>query len=259
MLRAVARALAQDTAVVSLRCAAPWLIKIRAWIGNVRTSGPRRGVEKWSPVATQGVRQCGAALGESNCLSKKYGFIGAPFDRDSSAVFLGRKTIRKLKETPPLERLAVVELEWLTSPMVYATGGRGGVMFERGFFVKEVGRRLSKLSGGLLQPKGASGLPARAVRQGKRWLSSMLGNKPFTPRRHRPTSATLAQVLPCADGARFCLRIAGRCGLRAARGAERFALSCRARRAPCHWRSVLLLKRRKKICAFAFALAMQRQ
>ncbi|KAH8607253.1 hypothetical protein ERJ75_001467300 [Trypanosoma vivax] len=44
---------------------------------------------------------------------------------------------------------------------------------------------------GLLKLNGATGLPAHGVRQGERWLSSLLENGPVVPRRHRPTSAAL--------------------------------------------------------------------
>ncbi|CCD20122.1 hypothetical protein, conserved (fragment), partial [Trypanosoma vivax Y486] len=64
MLRTVARALAGDTAVMSSRCAALKSLKMRVWIDNIRTSGPRRGVEKRGRVATQNARQCVATLGE---------------------------------------------------------------------------------------------------------------------------------------------------------------------------------------------------
>ncbi|KAG8341048.1 hypothetical protein TRVL_08126 [Trypanosoma vivax] len=75
--------------------------------------------------------------------------------------------------------------------MVYATGVRGDALFEHYFFLKAVRRGLPKLNGGLLQLNGGAGLPAHAVRQGKRWLTPLLGNKPVAARRHRPTSATL--------------------------------------------------------------------
>nr|CCC48023.1 conserved hypothetical protein, in T. vivax [Trypanosoma vivax Y486] len=44
---------------------------------------------------------------------------------------------------------------------------------------------------GLLKLNGAAGLPAHGVRQGERWLSSLLENGPVVPRRHRATSAAL--------------------------------------------------------------------
>ncbi|KAH8617580.1 hypothetical protein ERJ75_000363900 [Trypanosoma vivax] len=72
-------------------------------------------------------------------------------------------------------------------------GVHGGASFEHYFLLKAVRRRCSKLTGGLFQLNDVhGGLPANAVRQGKRWLSTLLDNKPVTPRMHRPTSATLA-------------------------------------------------------------------
>ncbi|KAG8339904.1 putative serine/threonine protein phosphatase [Trypanosoma vivax] len=70
-------------------------------------------------------------------------------------------------------------------------GVRGGALLEHCFFLKAVRWRLSKHNGGLLQFNGAAGLHANAVRQDKRWLSSLLENKSSTPRRHRPASAAL--------------------------------------------------------------------
>ncbi|KAH8611013.1 hypothetical protein ERJ75_001060900 [Trypanosoma vivax] len=90
------------------------------------------------------------------------------------------------------QRLAVVELESLASHVVCAPGVCGVALLGHYFFRKAVRQRLSKLSGGLLQLNGSSGLPAHAVRQGKRWLSALLGNRPIAPRRHRPASAALA-------------------------------------------------------------------
>ncbi|KAH8614688.1 hypothetical protein ERJ75_000666200 [Trypanosoma vivax] len=124
MLHVVMRALAHDTAVVSLRNAATRSLKIRAWIDNIRISGPRRGVEKRGRAATQSLRQCGAMLGEGNCLAKKRVFIAASFDHETGTMCLSKKAIRKLRETPPLGRRTGAELERLTPRMVYAAGVR---------------------------------------------------------------------------------------------------------------------------------------
>ncbi|CCD18877.1 hypothetical protein ERJ75_000550000 [Trypanosoma vivax] len=144
--RTVARVLAGDTAVVSSRCAAQKSLKIHVWIDNIRICGPwRGGVEKRGRVATRNVRQCGTALGESNCLTKKCYFIGASFDHETGTVCLSQKAIIKLREAPPLEGLSVAELERLTSHMVRAAG---------------VWRRVSILNGGLLQLSDDAGVPA---------------------------------------------------------------------------------------------------
>ncbi|KAG8339823.1 hypothetical protein ERJ75_001581900 [Trypanosoma vivax] len=100
--------------------------------------------------------------------------------------------IRKLREALLRERLAVAELECLMPQMMCAAGVRGGALLEHCFFLKAVRRRPSKLNRGLMQLDGGAGLPAHAVRQGKRWLSTLLGNRPVAPRRHRPTSPALA-------------------------------------------------------------------
>ncbi|KAG8341573.1 hypothetical protein TRVL_07599 [Trypanosoma vivax] len=139
------------------------------------------------------------------------------------------KTIRGLRGAPPLERLAVAELERLTLLMAYAVGVRGGALLEDCFFPKAMGRRLPKLNKGLSQLNDGAGLPAHAVGQGKIWQSPLLVNKTAAPRRRRPH---WWQAPPRADGARFCLRIAlgARVGPRAAlhqtgRGARRFAVA----------------------------------
>ncbi|KAH8620016.1 hypothetical protein ERJ75_000106200 [Trypanosoma vivax] len=120
MLHTVARVLAGGAAVVRSRFAAPWSLKIRAWIDNIRIGGARHDMQKRSRVATQNVGQFGATLGESSFLSKKCGFIGIPFNRETGTVCLSHKTIRKPRVSPPLERLAVAELERLTPRMVRA-------------------------------------------------------------------------------------------------------------------------------------------
>ncbi|KAH8604533.1 hypothetical protein ERJ75_001706500 [Trypanosoma vivax] len=156
-LHTTTRALAGDHAIVSSRCAAPQSLKIHVWIDNIRISGPWRGVEKRSRVATQNVRQCGTALGESNYLAKKHEFIGVPFGRETGTVCQSQKTIRKLREAPPLEGLTAAGLERLTSHMVCAADVRCWALLEYYFVLKAVSRRLSKLNGGLLQLNGASG------------------------------------------------------------------------------------------------------
>ncbi|KAH8618754.1 hypothetical protein ERJ75_000253100 [Trypanosoma vivax] len=113
MLHTVARALAGGPVVVKSSCAAPQSQRICVWIGDVRIGGLRWGVEKRSRVATQNARRCGAALGESNCLTKKCEFTGAPLNHETCTVRLSRKTIRKLREAPSRERHAAAELERL--------------------------------------------------------------------------------------------------------------------------------------------------
>nr|CCC53585.1 hypothetical protein TVY486_1110690 [Trypanosoma vivax Y486] len=252
MLHTVARVLAGDAAAVASRCAAPCSIQIRVWIGNIRISGPRQGVEEWCRVATRNARQCGAAPGESNWLSKKCGFIGAPFDHETGTAFLSQKTIIKLREAPPLEGLTVAEMKCLASRIMRAARVRGGALFVCYFSLKAVGRRLSKLNGGLFQLNDSAGLPGHAVRQGNRWLSALLENKPVAPRRHRHTSAALAtdasmcgwDAIPFKDGG--CVCGGWRVGLRATlhltgRGAWRapeaqfFCRSDAEKSAHLHW------------------------
>ncbi|KAG8339587.1 hypothetical protein TRVL_09583 [Trypanosoma vivax] len=192
MLHTVARVLVGDPAVMGSKYAPPRSLKIHVRIDSIRTSVWQQDVEKWGRVVTRNARQCGTALGESNCLAEKCEFIGAPFSHETDTVCLSQRPIGKLREAPPLERLSVAGLECLTSHMVYAAAVRGGALFERYFFLKAVRRRFSKLSRGLLQLNGAAGLPAHAVRQGRRWLSALLGNRPVVPRRHRPMSTALA-------------------------------------------------------------------
>ncbi|KAH8604910.1 hypothetical protein ERJ75_000089800 [Trypanosoma vivax] len=256
-LHTVARALAGDPEAVSSMCAAPWLIKISVWIGNIRIDGRRKDVEKQGRVATQNVRRCGAALGENNCLIKKREFVGVSFKRKTCTVCQIQKAIRKIREVPPLKGLTVVGSERLTPRMVRA-GVRSGALLEHYFSLKEVGRRLSKLNGGLLQLSEA-GVPAQKDRQGKRWLWPLLGSKPVSPRRHRPTSATLAtDVSMCGWGA---LLFKGSGEVCVAGGArfwhEGRTASHKVRRVLCHWRSVPLVSRCLKICTLA--LATQRQ
>ncbi|KAH8617821.1 hypothetical protein ERJ75_000340500 [Trypanosoma vivax] len=95
-------------------------MKVHAWTDSVRISRGRKEVEKRGRVETQNVRQCGATLGESNCLIKKREFIGAPSNRETGAVFLSQEAIGKLRAPTPLERLTVAELERLTPRVVYA-------------------------------------------------------------------------------------------------------------------------------------------
>ncbi|KAH8619487.1 hypothetical protein ERJ75_000162700 [Trypanosoma vivax] len=190
MLHTVARVLVGDPAVVSSKYAPPRSLKIRVRIDNIRVSVWQQDVEKWGRVATQNARQCGAALGESNCLAEKCEFIGASFSHETGTVRLSQKPIGKLRETS-LERLAVADSERLTSRMVCAAGVRGALL-EHYFSLKAVRWRLSKLNRGLLQLNGATGLPAHAVKHGNCWLSALLGNRAVVPRRHRPASAALA-------------------------------------------------------------------
>ncbi|CCD19218.1 hypothetical protein, conserved [Trypanosoma vivax Y486] len=202
MLHTATRVLVRDHAIVSSRCAAPQSLKIHVCIDSIRICGPWRGVEKRSRIASRNARQCGTALGESNYLSKKHEFIGVHFGRETGTVCQSQKTIRKLREVPPLEGLAVAELERLTSRMVCAANVRGGALLEQCFLLKAVSRRLSKLNGCILQLNDGADLPARAISQGKRCLSSLLANKSVTPRRHRPTPAALVtDVSMCGWGA----------------------------------------------------------
>ncbi|KAH8615221.1 hypothetical protein ERJ75_000593200 [Trypanosoma vivax] len=202
MLHTATRALAGDHAIVSSRCAAPQSLKIHVWIDNIQIGGPRRNVEKRGRVATQNARQCAATLGESNCLAKKHEFIGVHFGCETGTVCQSQKTIRKLRQAPPLEGLTAAELERLTSRMVCAADVRCAALLEYYFVLKAVSRRLSKLNGCILQLNDDADLPARAISQGKRCLSSLLANKSVTPRRHRPTPAALVtDVSMCGWGA----------------------------------------------------------
>ncbi|KAG8339368.1 hypothetical protein ERJ75_000024500 [Trypanosoma vivax] len=183
---------------------------MRVWIFNIRISGPRRGVEKRCRVATRNLRQCGAALDGNNCLAEKCGLIGAPFNRETGAVCLRQKAIRKLREAPPLERLAVAEFESFTSRMMRAAGERGGALFEHHFFLKAARQRSPKAKRDFLQLNETAATPARAVREGKRWIASLSENKLAAREGVGPRRPRWQQTPSFADGAGFCLRIMGR-------------------------------------------------
>ncbi|CCD19345.1 hypothetical protein ERJ75_000509100 [Trypanosoma vivax] len=182
--------LVDGTGALRSSCAAS-LAKARVCFDNIRINGPRHDVEKRGRIVTQNVRQYGTTLAENGCLAKRNGFIGVVFQPRNCHVFLTRRRIGKLREASSLEKLAAAGMEYVISPVVYAAGLRGGSPFTCYFFLKAAQRRCSKLIRGLLQLNvGGAGLPARAVRQGRCWVSALLENMPVTPRSHRPRPAT---------------------------------------------------------------------
>ncbi|KAH8607116.1 hypothetical protein ERJ75_001445800 [Trypanosoma vivax] len=130
MLHTVARVLAGDPAVVRSRFAAPWSLKIRVRTGNIRIGGPRHDMQKRSRVATQNVGQFGATLGESSFLSKKCGFIGIPFNRETGTVCLSHKQYESPGFRHRWKDSRWRELERLTPRMVRALVERSGALFE---------------------------------------------------------------------------------------------------------------------------------
>ncbi|RNC41688.1 target of rapamycin (TOR) kinase 1, partial [Trypanosoma cruzi] len=131
------------TVVYRLR-AAPPLVRVDVWIGNIRIAGSKSDVTLWEAQVLRNADSCHASLredGESG--ATHYTFLGVQFDHTRQAVSLSAKFVRSVRAMPALNSLTIAGVEVMASRFYYAAATLCTRLCDYYFFIKAVQRRLS--------------------------------------------------------------------------------------------------------------------
>ncbi|KAH8617906.1 hypothetical protein ERJ75_000334300 [Trypanosoma vivax] len=151
-------------------------------------------MEKRGRVATRNVRQCGATLGEKNCLTKKHEFIGEPFGHETGTVYLSQQNDKEAQGDIAIGKThgGGIGMPDFTHCACWWCARRRPA---RALFFSEASapEALKTQQGTLAAQTTASPASQRMkVEKANRLLSTLLGSKPVAPRRRRLTSVALA-------------------------------------------------------------------
>ncbi|PWU85526.1 TcC31.12 [Trypanosoma cruzi] len=104
------------TTVVHRLWAAPPLVRVDVWIGNMRITGSKSDVTLWEAQVLRNADSCHACMGEEReSGATQYTFLGVQFDHTHRAVSLGDKFVRSVRVMPALNCLTIAEMEVVAS------------------------------------------------------------------------------------------------------------------------------------------------
>ncbi|EKG05035.1 hypothetical protein TCSYLVIO_003899 [Trypanosoma cruzi] len=165
----ITSAIAGVTTVVHRLWAAPPLVRIDVWIGNIRIAGSKSDVTLWEAQVLRNADSCHASMEEDReSGATDYTFLGVQFDHTHRAVSLSDKFVRSVRAMPSLNSLTIAEMEVVASRFLYAAAILGTRLCDYYFFIKAVRRRLSALNRGIVLETSPANLPPAAVGLGER-------------------------------------------------------------------------------------------
>ncbi|PWV21837.1 putative target of rapamycin (TOR) kinase 1 [Trypanosoma cruzi] len=116
----ITSAIAVVTTVVHRLWAAPPLVRIDVWVGNIRIAGSKSDVTLWEALVLRNADSCHASLGEE----RESGATQYTFCRCNlithQTVSLSEKFVRSVRAMPTLNSLTILEMEFMASYFLYA-------------------------------------------------------------------------------------------------------------------------------------------
>ncbi|KAF5224497.1 hypothetical protein ECC02_002440 [Trypanosoma cruzi] len=233
ILQIITSAIAGVTTVVHRLCAAPPLVPIVVWIGNIRITGSRSDATLWEAQVLRNPDGCHASMGEEReSGATQYTFLWVRFDHTHRAVSLSDKFVRSVCAMPALNSSTIAEMEVVASRFLYAAAILGTRSCDYYFFIKAVRRRLSALNRGIVQETSPKNVPPAAVGLGeglRHIIENIIVSESSSPRkRHRPPSSRMHRSM---DGEPFLFQTPATLKLPEENGRRSLFLSCRPRRA----------------------------
>ncbi|ESS61940.1 target of rapamycin (TOR) kinase 1 [Trypanosoma cruzi Dm28c] len=178
ILQIITSAIAVVTTVVLPLWAAPPLVRIDVWIGNIRIAGLIRDVTLWEAQALCNADSCHATTGEDReSGGTQHTFLGVQFDHTHRAVSLSERFVRSVCAMPALNSLTISEVEAMASRFLYAAAILCTRLCDYYFFIKAVRRRLSALNQGIVLETSPANLLPSAAGLGERLRHSIEDNR----------------------------------------------------------------------------------
>ncbi|PWV12787.1 hypothetical protein C3747_48g99 [Trypanosoma cruzi] len=150
ILQMITLAIARVTTVVHSLWAAPPLVRVDVWIGNIRSAGSRSDATLWEAQVLRNADRRHATMGEDReSGATQYTFLAVLFDHTHRAVSLSDRFVWSVRAMPSLKYLTIAEMEVTASRFLPAAAILRTRLCEYHFFIKAVRRRLSALNRGL--------------------------------------------------------------------------------------------------------------
>ncbi|KAF8276719.1 hypothetical protein TcBrA4_0123180 [Trypanosoma cruzi] len=227
----ITSAIAGVTTVVHRLRAAPPMVRVDVWIGNIRIAGSKRNATLWEVQLLRNADSFHASMGEEReSGAMQCTFMWVQFAHTHRAVSLSDKFVRSVRAMPALNSLTIAEMEVVASRFLYAAAILGTRLCDYYFFIKAVRRRLSALHQGIVQETSPAKLPPAAVGLGERLRHSIentIVSESSIPRKRRrlPLSRTHRSM----DGEPFLFHTPATLKLPEGNGRGSLFSSCRPR------------------------------
>ncbi|KAF8292598.1 putative target of rapamycin (TOR) kinase 1 [Trypanosoma cruzi] len=164
----ITSAIAGVTTVVHFLWAAPPLVRIDVWIGNIHIAGSKSDATLWEAQVLRNADGLHATIGRiANWAPRSTPSSGARFDHAHRAVSLSDKFVRSVCAMPALNSLTIAEMEVVASRFLYAAAILGTRLCDYYLFIKAVRRQLSAVNQGIVQETSPANLPPSAVGFGR--------------------------------------------------------------------------------------------
>ncbi|RNC39878.1 putative target of rapamycin (TOR) kinase 1, partial [Trypanosoma cruzi] len=193
----ITSAIAVVTTVVHRLWAAPPLVLIDVWIGNIRIAGSKSGATLWEAQVLRNADSCHASLGEDRESGvTHYAFLGVQFDHTHRAVSLSERFVRSVCAMPALNSLTIAEMEVMTSRFFVRGSHFGTRLCDYYFFIRAARRRLSAPNRGIVLEKSPANLPPAVAGLGERLRHTIENNR---RRIIKPTEKASAAIITDAS------------------------------------------------------------
>ncbi|PWV09922.1 putative target of rapamycin (TOR) kinase 1 [Trypanosoma cruzi] len=169
-------AIAGMTTLAHRLWAAPSLVRIDVWIGNIRIAGSIGDVTRWEAQVLRNADSRHASLREEREPgATQYTFLGVQFGHVHQTVSRSDKFVRSVRAMPAPNSSTIAEMEVMASRFLYAAAILGRRLCAYYFLITAVRRRLSALNRGIVLETSPANLPPSAVGLGER-LRHIIGN-----------------------------------------------------------------------------------
>ncbi|KAF8275675.1 putative target of rapamycin (TOR) kinase 1 [Trypanosoma cruzi] len=190
-------AIAAVTTVVRPLWAAPPLVRVDVWIGNIRIVGSKSDATLWEAQVLRNANGRRATIGEEReSGATQHTFLWVHFDHTHQAVSLSEKFVRSVCAMPALNSLTIAEMEVTASRFLYAAAILGTRLCDHYLFIKAVRRRLSALNQGIVLETSPANLPPVAVGLDERLRHIVENNRKRTI---KPTEKASAAIITDAS------------------------------------------------------------
>ncbi|KAF8302090.1 hypothetical protein TcBrA4_0050800 [Trypanosoma cruzi] len=222
----ITSAIAGVTTVVHRLWAAPPLVRVDVWIGNIRIAGSKSDATLWEAQVLCNADSCHASMAEDReSGATQCTFLGVQFDRTHRAVSLSDKFVRSVHAMPALNSSIIAGMEVVALRFSYLAAFLCTRLCDCCFFIKAVRRRLSALHQGIVQETSPAKLPPSAVGLGER-LRHIIGKnrKRIIKSTEKSCVAIITDASSHGWGAVFYSRLRRRLNCRCEWGKEPFLI-----------------------------------
>jgi hypothetical protein len=202
MMHMLTATLARDRCYVPAERAAPAALRVKVWIDNVCTTGPKDKVEAYFRAFDADCITAHCTLNEKDStIGTKYKFLGVIFDHTTHQVCCGPKLVDKVRlALQSLKSSSIGDLERLVGRLLHAAAILQVPLHQFWWLLKSVRRRLSLINSGKRTRADSADLTGVALEQLTDFCHVVVANVPTSVIRHKGSKSLTLFTDATLDG-----------------------------------------------------------